>query len=163
MTNLLASCDMSVVFTTDLSRYLKGALDHKWPMTPVRESMKSGGFVPCLPPTATYLGEVMKVFPKRSVIGMIADADPPLNKDEMIVVWSNAGFEVLKAESLVQNNKPSDTITKGESAGQVTFDVKKVIEGSFVARLAAPPAEASPTNLPPPAPVTPSSGSRSSS
>lgn len=146
--SLLTSCDMSLVFATDLARYLKGALDHKWPLTTVREGMKHGGFVPCSPPNSTYVGEVLKVFPKKSVIGLHADADPPLVKGETIAVRSNAGFEVLKAESLVQNGKESGCITKGESAVMVTFEVKKVVDGSFVYRLSPAPAEAVPDNPP---------------
>jgi len=143
VTTLLTSCDMSLVFATDLARYLKGALDHKWPLTPVREGLKNGGFVPCNPPNSSYVGEVLKVFPKKSVIGLNADADPPLTKGERIVIRSNAGFEVLKAESLVQKGKESDTITKGESAVMVAFEVNKVLEGSFIYRLQPPVAEGS--------------------
>jgi len=132
---LLQSCDLSLLFATDLARYVKGAIDHGWSLSPVREAIKAPGYVSFEPPNATYVGHVITVFPKRSVIGINADANPPLKTGERIVVRSNAGFEILTAESLAVNKQAVEEVYTGEAGIKVEFDVKKIIQGSYVFRM----------------------------
>ncbi len=130
--SLLQSCDLSLVFATDLARYLKGALDYKWPLKPICKAMASGGYVSCEPPGTACVGEVIRVFPRLCVIGMHLETKRPLRRGEQIVVRSNAGFEVLTVDSLAVGKQILEEVYSGEVGVKVAFDVKKIIEGSYV-------------------------------
>jgi hypothetical protein len=138
MRRLLESCDITVVLTTDLARYIKGALEFGWNLHPIREAMKVGGFTPCEPPNALYIGEVIRVFPKRSVIGINVDVEPPLQVGDKIAIRSDAGFEVLEVASISVNKELVRSAAIGEIGVKVKFDVKRIIDGSFVYRIRDP-------------------------
>jgi hypothetical protein len=134
LNTLLASCDLSLAFASDLAGYMKAARDHKWPLTPIRDGMKGSGYVPCRPPNSTYVGEVIRVFAKLNVLRLNVDADPPLAKADQVFVRCVAGFESMIAESIEVEKKAVDSVSKGQAGVKVSGDVGKVAEGAFVFR-----------------------------
>ena len=81
---------------------------------------------------------MLRVFPKQSVVGVCVDANPALKKGDRIVLRSNEGFEELGVESIKVKNDLVDDFAKGEVGLKVTFNVKKIIDASFVYRLESP-------------------------
>jgi hypothetical protein len=140
---LLASCDLSLVFATDVARYINAAREHEWPLTPIRDGIKGGGYVPCWPPNSTYVGEVIKVFPKLNVLGLNVDANPPREKGDQVFVHCISGFECMTVESIEGGKKPLDSVSKGEAGVKVSGDVRKVAEGAFMFRAQSHPFSAS--------------------
>jgi hypothetical protein len=70
LAELLRTCGLSLVFAPDLAWYIMGARDYKWPLTKLRDGMKVNGLINCSPPNCTYVGEVIRLFPKIGVLGV---------------------------------------------------------------------------------------------
>lgn len=151
VTALLGSCDLSLVLATDLARYIRGVRDYGWRLTPIREAMKVGGYIPCTPPGGTYAAKIVKVFPKLGVLGVDVDASPALEQGDQIVVQSPDGFEMLKVESITIEAKEVKSVAKGLAGLKVATDVKKIAEGAIVFRPSPSPVPAAPVQ--PDAPV----------
>jgi hypothetical protein len=144
LAELLRTCGLSLVFAPDLAWYIKGARDHKWPLTPLRDGMKGKGLITCWPPNCTYIGEVIRVFPKIGVLGVEIDADPRVEKGDRVFVRAGVGYEAMTVESIRQEEKDLQSVKTGQAGLKVTGDVKKVAEGAFVFRVSPPtPASAS--------------------
>jgi hypothetical protein len=138
LAELLRTCGLSLVFAPDLAWYIKGARDHKWPPTPLRDGMKGTGLITCWPPNCTYVGVVIRIFPKIGVLGVEVNADPPLVKGDKVFVHGAAGYEAMTVESIRQEEKDLQSVKTGQAGLKVTGDVMKVAEGAFVFR-ASPP------------------------
>jgi hypothetical protein len=147
LTELLRTCGLSLVFAPDLAWYIKGARDHKWPLSPLRDGMKGKGLITCWPPNCTYVGEVIRLFPKIGVLGVEIDADPPVAKGDQVFVHAAVGYEAMTVESIRQEEKDLQLVKTGQAGLKVTGDVKKVAEGAFVFRASLPtPPSASETS-----------------
>jgi hypothetical protein len=132
---LLASCDLSLAFASDLARYLRGARNHIWSLTPIRDGMRGSGYVPCWPPNSTCAGEVVRVFPKLQVLGVNVDADPALAEGDQVFVGSATGFEATTVGSIEADKNAVKSVRKGLAGLKVAGDVKKVTEGALVFRV----------------------------
>jgi hypothetical protein len=137
---LLRTCGLSLVFAPDLLWYIKGARDHKWSLTPLRDGMKGTGLITCWPPNCTYVGEVIQRFPKLGVLGVGVDADPPITRGGQVFVRAASGYEAMTVESIQQQKKDLQSVKCGQAGLKVTGDVKTVAEGAFVFRVAPPSA-----------------------
>ncbi|HMC65512.1 MAG TPA: hypothetical protein VKI65_11295, partial [Gemmataceae bacterium] len=147
LAELLRTCGLSLVFAPDLAWYIKGARDHKWPLTPLRDGMKGKALITCWPPNCTYVGEVIRLFPRIGVLGVEINADPPVAKGDQVFVHAAAGYEAMTIESIRQEEKELQSVRTGQAGLKVTGDVKKVAEGAFVFRVTPPtPPSASETS-----------------
>lgn len=151
---LLTTCDISLVFATDLSRYLRCARDRGWPVEPIRVAMLANGHVTCQPPDTSFVGQVLKTFPKPSVLGVAVHSSTPLNAGDRLLVQSGAGFELMTVHSIEQNKKQLLSVSSGETGLKVDGNVKRISEGAIVYRVtsSAVAGAASPPPVPAPAP-----------
>ncbi len=159
MTSLLISCDISLLFAADLARYIRCARDKNWPLTPLRDGLKSSGYVSCFPPASVFAGEVVKVFPRAGVLGVSVDSEVPMASGDRILVRSGVGFEAMTVESIEVERSPVATLKKGIGTLKVVGDVKLIIEGAFVFRqsppVPAPEPIPDPASDPVPSPLPP--------
>ncbi len=137
LAELLRTCGVSLVFAPDLLWYIKGARDHKWPLTRLREAIKGTGLIACWPPNCTYVGEVIRLFPRIGVLGVEVDADPPVAKGDRVFVLAATGYEAMTVESIRQNEKDVQLAKTGQAGLKVNGDVKQVVEGAYVFRASA--------------------------
>jgi hypothetical protein len=138
LTELLRTCSLSLVFAPDLAWYIKGARDHKWPLTPLRDGMKGKDLITCWPPNCTYVGEVIRLFPRIGVLGVEIDANPPLAKGDQVFVQTAGGYEAMTVESIRQEEKDLQSVKTGQAGLKVAGNVKNVAEGAFVFRASLP-------------------------
>ena len=135
LTDLLGASGLSLVFSTDLARYIKATRVHKWPLTPLRDGMKGVTLITCWPPNCTCVGEVIRLFPKIGVLGVEFDTDTPVGKGDRLFVHAAGGFESMTVESIRQEEKDLQSVKTGQAGLKVTGDVQKVAVGAFVFRV----------------------------
>jgi hypothetical protein len=116
----------------------KRGADHKWPLRRLRDGIKGKGLVACWPPNCTYVGEVIRLFPKIGVLGAEIEADPPIAQGDQVFIHTAAGYEAMSVESIRQDGKDLRSVRIGRAGLKVTGDVRKVAAGAFVFR-ATPP------------------------
>lgn len=142
---LLTSCDLSLVFASDLARYLRCARDHNWPLTLIRDKIKTCGYVPCQPPNTTFAGIVLKVFPKLGVLGVSVEAEPEIRESDQVLAMSAARYELMTISSIRVGHQPAKSVGKGEAGLMVGSDLKQISEGAFVFRVSlSPPPDGEP-------------------
>ncbi len=147
LAELLRTCGLSAVFAPDLAWYIKGGRDHKWPLSLLRDGMKGKGLITCWPPNCTYVGDVIRLFPKIGVLGVEIAADPPIAKGDQVFVHSAAGYEAMTVESIRREEMEIPSVKTGQAGLKVTGDVKKVTAGALVFRASPPtPPSASETS-----------------
>ncbi|WP_406699306.1 hypothetical protein V5E97_10585 [Singulisphaera sp. Ch08] len=138
LNTLLVSCEVSLVFASDLTRYFTGARHKNWRLTPVRDGLKGVGYVTCNPPSSIYVGEVVKLFPRIGVLGVYVDAELALVVGDQVLVRSATGFESMTVESIRAETKDLKSVSKGLVGLKVVGDVKGISEGAFVFKVCTP-------------------------
>lgn len=155
---LLKSCDISLAFSSDIARLLRAARVFDWKLSETRRLVFNSGFVPCQPPHSSHIGIVLRIFPRKSVIGVDVDSDSPLLENDKILVMSGHGFQLTDILSIMQGNDVVTFVSHGQVGLKISGNAKLISPGAFVYRFSPPKVSVSPKPI-----VDPSARSRKKS
>jgi hypothetical protein len=101
---LLRVYGLTLVFTTDLWRYINAARAIGWSPESVRASLLRPGFLPCHPPDSVPVGEVVKFFPRYDAYGIRLDPGAEIRAGVKTFVRSDREYELRAVASLEVDN-----------------------------------------------------------
>jgi hypothetical protein len=122
LASVVAAYGLTLVFTTDLWRYMNGALEHCWSLKSLREGLIGPGFLPCHPPRMDALGDVIKYFPKLpGVYGVRLHPKKVMRQNTILYLQSERGYTVRTAASIEIGKRAVESARGAE--GETPTDV----------------------------------------